>query len=54
VSSRRGVTLGGRHLSVSGRWLGTRASEVVLASAAGYMVTVPRFSAALFESHRTS
>jgi len=54
VSSRWGVTLGGRHLSVSGRWLGTRASEVVIRSATGYRVTLRRFSAALFEAHRPS
>jgi len=50
VSSRWGVTLGGRHLSVSGRWLGIPASEVVLRSDTGYTVTLPRFSAALFEA----
>jgi len=52
VSSRWGVTLGGRHLSVSGRWLGIPASEVVLRSDTGYTVTLPRFSAALFEAPR--
>jgi len=50
VSSRWGVTLGGRHLSTSGRWLGKTASEMVPRSATGYAVTVPRFSAALFEA----
>ena len=50
VSSRWGMTLGGQHLVVSGRWLGTPASEVVLRSATGYTVTLPRFSAALFEA----
>ena len=50
VSSRWGVTLGGQHLSASGRWLGAPSSEVIIPSANGYSVTVPRFSAALFEA----
>jgi len=48
VRSRWGVTLGGRHLSTSGRWLGSPSSEAIVPSASGYAVTVPRFSAALF------
>jgi len=50
VSSRWGVTLGGRRLSVAGRWLGTAASEVFSGSAGGDTVTVPPFSAALLET----
>jgi hypothetical protein len=50
VSSRWGVTLGGRHLSVAGGWVGTGSSEVIAPSAGGYAVTLPPYSAALFEA----
>jgi hypothetical protein len=50
VSSRWGVTLGGRHLSVAGRWVGPSSSEAITPSAQGYAVAVPPFSAALFEA----
>jgi Glycosyl hydrolase family 79 C-terminal beta domain len=47
VTAHRGVTLGGQHLSTSGRWLGAPSSEVVVPSGGSYVVTVPGFSAAL-------
>lgn len=44
------MTLGGRHLSGDGRWLGSPSTERIMPGAAGYEVTVARFSAALLEA----
>ena len=41
-----GVTLDGQHLSLTGRWIGSRSVERILPISTTYEVTVPRFSAA--------
>ncbi len=50
VGSRFGVTLDGQHLSLTGRWIGSRSVERILPISTTYEVTVPRFSAALVEA----
>ncbi len=47
VRSTRGVTLGGQWLGRDARWHGRPAAENITRTRRGYMVTVPRFSAAL-------
>ena len=45
--SRTGVTLNGQRLGPDGTWVGTRSTETITAGARGYVLTVPRRSAAL-------
>jgi hypothetical protein len=47
VRSRSGVTLAGQHLGRDGRWHGVRQTKTIRPSPSGYVVTVPRMSAAL-------
>jgi hypothetical protein len=49
ASARSGVTLGGRHLSAAGAWVGSPRTEWIVPYASGYRITVPRFSAALVD-----
>jgi hypothetical protein len=46
AGARWGVTLAGQRLDGSGAWQGERVSETVAPTARGYLVTVPRLSAA--------
>ncbi len=46
-SSRFGVTLAGQRLSPRGTWTGVRRSEIVRRTRRGYVIDIPRFSAAL-------
>jgi hypothetical protein len=52
VDSRFGVTLAGQHLSLSGRWVGSRSLQRIPRDSGAYEVTVPGFSAALVETPR--
>jgi hypothetical protein len=47
VSSRTGVTLAGQHVGADGLWHGAKPNEAVWPTAHGYVITVPRMSAAL-------
>ena len=47
VTSRSGVTFGGRHLDAAGRWVGKSRQETVTPRAHRYSVELPRFSGAL-------
>jgi Glycosyl hydrolase family 79 C-terminal beta domain len=47
ITSRTGVTLAGQRIGPDARWHGARVSETVLPGSRGYMVRVPRMSAAL-------
>jgi hypothetical protein len=47
AAARSGVTLGGRWLGRAGRWIGRTATAVISPGPHGYLVTVPRQSAAL-------
>ncbi|MGI8505268.1 MAG: glycosyl hydrolase family 79 C-terminal domain-containing protein [Solirubrobacteraceae bacterium] len=49
--SRFGVTLGGQRLGRNGAWYGAPADETVTPTKRGYVVTVPRLSAALLSAH---
>src|SRR5207302_722767 len=54
VTSRRGVTLAGQQVGPDGGWQGARITETVWPGAHGYVVTVPRMSAALVGMHLAS
>jgi hypothetical protein len=45
--SRSGVTLDGQRLGTDGAWIGMPRTETITRTAAGYVLTVPRYSAAL-------
>ena len=47
AAARSGVTLGGRWLGRDGRWIGRASTETIRPGPDGYLVTVPRQSAAL-------
>jgi len=47
VGSRSGVTLNGQWLGRDGAWYGRRASETISPQPHGYVLTIPRLSAAL-------
>jgi hypothetical protein len=47
ATSRSNVTLDGMHLTVGGRWQGTRATETIRPGAEGYELALPQMSAAL-------
>ena len=47
ASSTTGETLAGQRLGPDGTWVGTRIAETITAGAHGYVLTVPRRSAAL-------
>ena len=47
ASSTAGETLDGQRLGPDGTWIGTRLTQTITAGARGYMLTVPRRSAAL-------
>ena len=47
ASSTTGETLAGQRLGPDGTWVGTRITETITAGAHGYVLTVPRRSAAL-------
>ena len=47
ASSTTGETLDGQRLGPDGTWIGTRSTQTIAARAHGYVVTVPRRSAAL-------
>jgi hypothetical protein len=47
VAATSGVTLAGQSLDADGRWIGHRVVSKLLPSADGYVLTVPRYSAAL-------
>jgi hypothetical protein len=48
-AARSGVTLAGRRLSAAGDWVGSPTTERIVPNASGYLITVPRFSAALVD-----
>jgi hypothetical protein len=47
VTSTANVTLGGRHLSPDATWAGAPRTQTVTPTANGYVISVPRYSAAL-------
>ena len=47
VTSTGEVTLGNQHLTRAGTWAGTPRTETVASTAKGYVISVPRYSAAL-------
>ena len=47
VAATSGVTLAGQSLDADGRWIGHRVVSRLLPSADGYVLTMPRYSAAL-------
>jgi len=51
VTSHSGATLGGKHLTATGRWQGRSTLEAIEPAAGSYELTVPKFSAALVSMH---
>jgi glycosyl hydrolase family 79 len=47
IHSPSGVTLAGQHVGTDARWQGPRVVETVRTGSHGYVITVPRMSAAL-------
>jgi len=54
VSARFGETLGGQQLSQAATWEGAAVSEIVRRGRGGYVLTIPRLSAALLAVHLRS